>query len=182
MNPAPETASDLRVISAKSRKGGDTGLSPLPVHIGGMDRPPSLTASRTRLRSGWRDARGAVLVEMAITLPVLLVLLMGIIAYGDWMLTAHSVQQAANDAARSTIAGLTSTERASIAQTTMQTTLRRAGTLDPSRATLSVDDDGTTLVVRLRYDASADPLLHLSLVPMPSAQIQRNAAIRLDSL
>lgn len=119
---------------------------------------------------------------MAITLPVLLMLLMGIISYGDWMFTAHNVQQAANDAARASLAGLTSTERANIAQTTMQTTMHRAGALDPAHATLSVDDDGTTLVVRLRYDANADPLLHLTFVPMPSAQIQRSAAIRLDSL
>ncbi|MDH7638406.1 TadE/TadG family type IV pilus assembly protein [Sphingomonas oryzagri] len=139
----------------------------------------TLLAARKRLSA---DARGAAIVEMAMTLPILLILLIGIVSYGDWMLTAHSVQQAANDAARASIAGLTSSERAGIAQTTMQTTLRRAGALDPNRATLSVDDDGTTLVVRLRYDASADPLLHLTFVPMPSAQIQRNAAIRLDSL
>ena len=129
-----------------------------------------------------RNDRGAVLVEMAITLPVLLILLMGIISYGDWMLTAHSVQQAANDAARAAIAGLTSSERASLAQSGMQTNLRRADVLNPARATLSVDDDGATLVVRLRYDASADPLLHLSFVPMPSALIERVAAIKLDSL
>ena len=147
-----------------------------------MDRQRPFPSFRTGFRPDCRDARGTALVEMAITLPMLLMLLMGIISYGDWMLTAHSVQQAANDAARASIAGLTSSERASIAQSTMQTVLRRAGTLNPMRATLSVDDDGTTLVVRLRYDASADPLLHLSLVPMPSAQIQRNAAIRLDSL
>jgi len=147
-----------------------------------MDRRMLIPNAPTGLRSGWRDARGTALVEMAITLPMLLMLLMGIVSYGDWMLTAHSVQQAANDAARASIAGLTSSERAGIAQSTMQTTLRRAGTLDPAHATLSVDDDGSTLVVRLLYDANADPLLHRSLVPMPSAQIQRNAAIRLDSL
>jgi Flp pilus assembly protein TadG len=123
-----------------------------------------------------------VLVEMAITLPVLLILLMGIISYGDWMLTAHSVQQAANDAARAAIAGLTSSERASLAQSGMQNNLRRADVLNPAKATLSVDDDGATLVVRLRYDASADPLLHLTFVPMPSALIERVAAIKLDSL
>ncbi len=140
--------------------------------------PRFLPAHRT---APGRDDRGTVLIEMAFTLPILLILLMGIVSYGDWMLTAHSVQQAANDAARAAIAGLTSSERASIAQTAMQTTLRRAGALDPAKATLSIDDDGTTLVARLRYDASADPLLHLTFVPMPSAQIQRVAAIRLDS-
>jgi uncharacterized membrane protein len=160
----------------------DTVHLPLPVHIEIMNRPPFIATALTGLRSGWQDVRGTALVEMAITLPVLLMLLMGIVSYGDWMLTAHSVQQAANDAARASIAGLTSSERASIAQSTMQTNLRRAGVLDPSHATLSVDDDGSTLVVRLLYDANADPLLHLSFVPMPSAQIERNAAIQLDSL
>lgn len=128
------------------------------------------------------DRRGTAVVELAITLPILLMLLMGIVSYGEWLLTAHSVQQAANDAARSAIAGLSSTERASLAQASMQTTIRRAGVLNPDKATLAVDDDGATLIVRLRYDASADPLLHLSFVPMPSPQIQRSAAIVLDSL
>jgi Flp pilus assembly protein TadG len=128
------------------------------------------------------DRRGTAVVEMAITLPILLMLLMGIISYGDWLLTAHSVQQAANDAARSAIAGLSSTERASLAQASMQIAIRRAGALNPDKATLAVDDDGATLVVRLRYDASSDPLLHLTFVPMPSATIQRSAAIVLDSL
>jgi Flp pilus assembly protein TadG len=129
-----------------------------------------------------RESRGTVLVEMAIALPVLLTLIMGIISYGDWFLTAHSIQQTANDAARSAISGLTAAERQATAIATAQTDMRRSGVLNPSRATFSVNDDNTTVVVAVSYDASNDPLLHLSFVPMPASVIQRTAVIRLDGL
>jgi Flp pilus assembly protein TadG len=166
-------ARNLRKMARIRRYRAVTGIGDDPY----MDR--HLASRLVRLPG---SERGAALVEMAITLPVLLVLLMGIVSYGDWMFTAHTVQQTANDAARAAIAGLTGPERAGIAQTTMETNMRRSGALDPAKAVLSVDDDGTTLVVRLRYDANADPLLHLGIVPMPGALIQRNAAIRLDGL
>ncbi len=128
------------------------------------------------------DVRGTAIIEMAIALPVLLALVMGIISYGDWFLTAHSVQQAANDAARAAIAGLTSTERQQLASDNLQTMLRRGGSLQSANATIAVDDDGSTLAVRIRYDASRDPLLHMSFVPPPSPIIQRSAAISLGGL
>lgn len=139
-------------------------------------RPP---ASPVPLRA---DARGVAVVEMAITLPILLTLLMGIISYGDWMFTAHAIQQAANEGARAAIAGLSASERASLAETTIDTNLRRTGALNVARATAAVSDDGTTLVVRLSYDASADPLLHLTFIPMPPLTVTRSAAITLGGL
>jgi hypothetical protein len=137
---------------------------------------------RRRCRRLGADAGGAVLVEMAFAAPILLMLITGIVSYGEWFITAHSVQQAANEAARASIAGLTSTERQSLAVASGQTNIRRGGMLDPNRATFAVDDDGTTLVVRISYDASADPLLHLSFLRAPGTTISRRAAIRLDSL
>lgn len=128
------------------------------------------------------DAGGTAIIEIAITLPILLALVFGTISYGDWYLTAHSIQQSANDAARAAISGLTSTERQQIAINSAQTNMRRGGVLDATRATFSVDDDGTTVVVRILYDASSDPLLHLGFVPSPPSIIQRTAAIRLDGL
>ncbi len=119
---------------------------------------------------------------MAVALPILLTMIMGIISYGDWFLIAHSIQQTANDAARSAISGLTATERQATAIATAQTDMRRSGVLNPARATFSVNDDNTTVVVAVRYDASSDPLLHLSFIPMPANTIQRTAVIRLDGL
>ncbi|HLZ77866.1 MAG TPA: TadE/TadG family type IV pilus assembly protein [Sphingomonas sp.] len=141
-------------------------------------------ATRLRALPGLlrHDARGAAAIEMAIALPVLLALVMGILSYGDWFLTAHSVQQAANDAARAAIAGLTSSERQQIASSSIQTMLQRGGTLQPANATLAVDDDGITLAVHVRYDASHDPMLHVAFVAPPNPIIQRTAAISLGGL
>lgn len=119
---------------------------------------------------------------MAMVLPVLLALIMGILSYGDWFLTAHTVQQAANDAARAAIAGLTSAERQQIASDNVQAMLQRGGTLLPTNATTTVNDDGTTLAVRVRYDASRDPMLHVAFVAPPNPVIQRTAAISLGGL
>jgi Flp pilus assembly protein TadG len=128
------------------------------------------------------DARGVAAIEMAFALPILLTLIMGIISYGDWFLTAHTVQQAANDAARASIAGLTSDERSDLAVSNVKTMLARGGALDPDKATTSVSDDQTTLTVTIFYDASQDPLLHMSFVVPPPTSIHRSAAISLGGL
>ena len=128
------------------------------------------------------DVQGTAAIEMAIALPILLALIMGIISYGDWFLTAHTVQQAANDAARAAIAGLTSDERRDLASNNVKTMLARGGALDPAKATTSLTDDGATLAVQVSYDASLDPLLRMSFVVSPNPHIQRNAAIVLGGM
>jgi len=148
--------------------------------------PPRL--SRTFLRRAREDSSGAAAIEIAFALPILLMLLMGIISYGDWFLTAHTVQQATNDAARAAIAGLTTAERAQLANDTFKTMLARSGTLQPDLGSTATTDTGSgtdpnyTLTVQARYDASADPLLHLSFVAAPNPVIQRSAAITLGGL
>jgi Flp pilus assembly protein TadG len=128
-----------------------------------------------------RDRHGTAAIEFALVLPMLAMLLLGIIGYADRMFTAHSLQQAANDGARAAIGGLDRGERDSLAATATRTSLTRAGVLDPALATVTIDDDNSTVVVRLSYDASARPLMTAGLVPMPGRTIVRTAAIRLES-
>lgn len=138
------------------------------------------------MRNGWKrlayEARGSALIEFAIAAPALLTMLMGMMAFGGYFWMAHGLQQTANDAARSAIAGLTSTERRTIAEDTVDGELGRIGSLDPARATSSVDDDGQTLIVRLSYDASSSVFMKLPFVPLPSAMIVRSAAVRLGGM
>ena len=129
-----------------------------------------------------RDARGSALIELAIAAPALLMMLMGMMAFGGYFWMAHGLQQTANDAARSAIAGLTAAERRDIAEDTVDGELGRVGALDPARATASVDDDGQTLIVRLSYDASNSAFMKLPFVPLPSPMIVRSAAIRLGGM
>jgi Flp pilus assembly protein TadG len=127
------------------------------------------------------DIRGVAVVEMAIVLPVLLVILMGIVTYGSWFLTAHSVQQVANDAARASLAGVNATDRANIVNASVATSVRRGGTLSATHTSVAIDDDGATLVVHLSYDASSNPLFTASMLPLPEKVIRRDAVIRLES-
>jgi Flp pilus assembly protein TadG len=132
-----------------------------------------------RIRVLAQSARGAAAVEMALTLPVLAMLFCGMVSYGGWFFAAHNIQQAANDGARASLAGISPTERATIARSAVETSLRRAGTIDPRNVSVLVDDDGQTLVVRLAYDGSHDAMLSMPLVPVPDTTIRRSAAARL---
>ncbi len=119
---------------------------------------------------------------MAITLPVFLTLLFGIMAYGQWFFLSHTVQQAANDAARSALSGLSRTERAAIVAKTVSVSFVRGSTLDASKVSVAIDDDDTTIIVRLSYNAASDPLLSTGLVPLPSKTINRSAAVLLGGI
>lgn len=56
------------------------------------------------VRDRWRDARGAVMVEAAITLPVLMLLLFGLLEYGLLFRTSFSMSDAARSGARVAVA------------------------------------------------------------------------------
>lgn len=135
---------------------------------------------RVTRRSLRASTRGAALVEFAIAMPVFIAVVLGIVTYGAWYLKAHQVQQAANDAARAALAGINASERATIAGESVAQSLTRADTLASDRATVAIDDDGAILVVRVRYDATDDPLFKTALIPPPATVIARRASIRIE--
>lgn len=129
----------------------------------------------TRLRD---SARGVSVVEFALVLPLFGCLLYGILGYGQYFLLAHSVQQIANDAARATVAGLSSDERRSLATTAVAAEL---GSLPSARAgnvTTAIAETSDTVTVSVRLDASSVPLLRTSFIPMPDPVIERRAVVR----
>lgn len=128
------------------------------------------------------DTRGAALVEMAIALPVLLLFLFGIIGFGSWIALAHAVQQGANEGARGAIAGVSQTERATLATDIARASLVNSYGVDAGKVSVIVADDGATLTVDLSYDGSANPLLALPIVAAPSRIITRTSSIRLAGL
>lgn len=128
------------------------------------------------------DHRGAAVIEFALVLPILLALIMGIVTYGAWFMTAHTIQQAANDGARATLSGINATERAQIANRVVVASLRRSAMLRSELATVTVDDDGTNVAVRISYDGSSNPAFTTPLLPMPDVVIRRSAAVRLEAM
>lgn len=130
------------------------------------------------LRKLISDRRGAALVEAALALPVMAVLMVGMLAYGQYFLLAHAVQQFANDAARATVAGLTPTERRSLVSQSVSASVAGTGTLVGDRLTWQVSEAAPWTTVRLRYDAGDAALIRNALVPMPSPVIERSAVVR----
>lgn len=125
-----------------------------------------------------RDSRGAAIVEFALLAPVLLMILLGMLGYGQYFLLAHSTQQLANDSARATIAGMSAAERLSLANATMARELLRLPEIRPGTASLTVAEAPPTITVSVRVDASRIGLFHVKLLPMPNPMIERSAVIQ----
>jgi Flp pilus assembly protein TadG len=125
-----------------------------------------------------RDRRGSAIVEFAIVLPMLVMLLFGLLAYGQYFLLAHSTQQLANDAARATMAGMSSAERLTLAQASVNR--EKAALPEVARATITtaVEEAVDTVTVRVRMDASNVALFRSQIVPMLDPVIERRAVIR----
>lgn len=127
------------------------------------------------------DRRGSTLVEAAFALPLLIALLFGILIYGSWFMTAHSLQQAANDAARAAVAGLTSTERRTLVDQSVAAS--RASFPAPGGQTIGVSagESAGYYTVTLSYALSNAPFLAASAFLTPASTLQRSAVVRIDA-
>ncbi|HWK96303.1 MAG TPA: TadE/TadG family type IV pilus assembly protein [Pseudolabrys sp.] len=128
------------------------------------------------------DTRGASAVEFAIIMPVFLVLLIGIFAYGSYFALLHGLQQLTAEAARASIGGLTDDERQSLAQSSIATNVEKYPFLTAHDLTLAgaaTDPATSTFSVTVSYDASGMFIFNLpNFIPMPSPTIIRTAAIQ----
>lgn len=117
-----------------------------------------------------RDERAVAAVEFAILTPVFVLMLTGMLAYGIYFGAAHSVQQIAADAARTSVAGLGASERDSLVKAFLANNAKDYVFIDGRRVTYSIGDkpsDASQYVVTVRYDASALPIWNLD-IPLPS--------------
>lgn len=140
-----------------------------------------------RLSSGFRargaglarSRRGGAAVEFAIIGPVLILLLSGIFTYGGYFLTAHAVQQMANDAARAAIAGLDDEERLTLAREMVRASIESQPYLRGDVADVELTRAGGVMTLRVTYDASEDLYWAFdSLTPAPAPRIARAVTIR----
>jgi Flp pilus assembly protein TadG len=130
------------------------------------------------LLGSWQDRRGVAVTEFALVLPPLAMLLLGILGYGQYFLLAHSVQQMANDAARATIAGLSTTERRTLANATVTSEVALLPNVKAGQYTVVVAETGDLVTVTVALDASTNPLMKMSFVPMPDPLIKRQGVVR----
>lgn len=143
------------------------------------ERSPWLSALRLR-RNIISHRTGSAAIEFAVLTPIFLVFILGIVCYGSYFWLAHSIQQLANDAARSAVAGLSGSERQSLAQGTLNAEIGNYGMLNPTLASVNYQGTQQVFSISISYNAAGTPFfVAANLIPMPSTTIVRSAAIRL---
>lgn len=145
--------------------------------IGALQAEHSPSAARI-----FRDQRGSTIVEAAIALPLMIFLLLGAISYGIWFMAAHSVQQAANEAARAALAALDAGERDAIVDDVVEAGVLSVGTIDVDHLVVETELTQNLFTVTLTYDPSQHVMLNSTLIPMPKGPIRRVASVRLSSI
>ncbi|MBN8989452.1 MAG: pilus assembly protein [Rhizobiales bacterium] len=129
-----------------------------------------------------RCCRGATAVEFAMLAPVFLVLVFGIVVFGCYLAMVHGVQQLAAEAARSSVAGMTDSERNSLATSYVTANASTYPLLTASALSViaaASAGNANVYVVTVNYDASQSFIFHLPFVPAPPSTIVRSAAIPL---
>lgn len=133
-----------------------------------------------------KDNRGTSALEFAIIAPVFLFLIAGMIAYGIYFGAAHSVQQAAAEAARASVAGLDNDERRELATAAVSITTRGDSLLKADHMKVEVTSNPAEpdlFQVTLSYDASHLPIWDMGPpLPLPSSMIKRTSTIRVGGL
>lgn len=124
-----------------------------------------------------REERGAAIVEMALVLPLLLALLMGVLVYGQYFMLAHSVQQAANDGARASIVGLDAADRRAVATRAVGRSLQAVrGT---HAITVSETAEAITVAVAVAFTVPEDSFVRSAFVPSPGNIVRARATFEL---
>ena len=136
-----------------------------------------------RILAEWgRNSSGTSAVEFAILMPVFLLLLTGMLAYGIYFSAAHSLQQLAADAVRTAIAGLDEAERNELVGDFLAANADSYALIDPARLSATIGDkpgDPDHYRVVLTYDARDLPIWNLyPPLPLPSQQIAFSSTIR----
>ncbi len=132
-----------------------------------------------------QDRSGASAVEFAILAPLFLVVLFTMTAYGIYFGAALSVEQIAADAARYSVAGLTTDERSTLAREYVSQATFDNPLIDRQNLKVDVEADPEApdqFVVSVSYDADKLPIWDLFSFPLPSRQIRRFATIRIGGV
>jgi len=133
-----------------------------------------------------RDGRGAAAIEFAILTPVFLLMLCGMMAYAIYFGAAHSIQQLAADAARTSIAGLDGVERNKLVSAFIAKNADGYVFIDATDLTYEIADkanDPNQYRVILRYNAAKLPIWNLGVpLPLPSRTIVYTSLIRIGGI
>jgi Flp pilus assembly protein TadG len=119
---------------------------------------------------------GLAAVEFALVAPAFLAIVFGILVYGFFFGTWIAISQAAAEGARASVAGMSTTERTSLAQAAATAVLENYGSLlNSENWTITAQPGATpsTFQVSVRYDLSGKKLEDVAgsiadLIPVPT--------------
>lgn len=129
-----------------------------------------------------RQTHATALIEFALLAPVLIVLLLGILGYGQYIFAAHTLQQMANDAARSAIVGQTPQSRDARARTNVAQALARAPLGAAGSVVTAVGEADGRIAITLTADTRELAMMLPTMVPMPQPVIERRAVAEIAAL
>jgi Flp pilus assembly protein TadG len=160
----------------RARNSADWNLQPVFILPWDADRSE---AFRGKKMTGFlRCQRAATAVEFAMLLPLFLAFIFGIVIFGSYLTMVHGVQQLAAEAARSSVAGLTDSERNSLATSYVSANAATYPLLIAAKLSVNAAPSGANVyVVTVNYDASTSFIYTLPFVPAPSSTIVRSAAV-----
>lgn len=129
---------------------------------------------------------GSSAVEFALVTPLLLLLFAGILAFGIYLGAAHTLREIAAEAARASVAGVSDSERASLAQGVVQRSLAAGSMFKAGSVGVAVGtspSDSTVYTVTLTYDSSVLGLKTLGrLVMLPPDLLSSTVSVRRGGL
>jgi Flp pilus assembly protein TadG len=130
----------------------------------GADDPKSGALSRC-FRRLIHDADGVAAIELAIGMLPLVTLVVGGITYGGVLAALLDINHAAGEGARAAIAGVTTCERQTLAETKARESLIFASNSSAASITVNVTQSAVQVVISLPYGANA---LTPVLFPVPT--------------
>lgn len=147
-----------------------------------LQRSPTWRRLRRKPPRWLRDRSGVAAIEFAIVGPLFFMVLLGVLIFAIYFGTVHSVQQLAAEAARATVQGLTTAERAELAQNQVKSIVGSYPLIDPNYLTVTAvtsPSDANLFNVSISYDASRSIVFAFEgLIPMPPKTIARSAVVR----
>jgi Flp pilus assembly protein TadG len=128
------------------------------------------------------DARGIAALEFAIVAPVLLLMLIGMVCFGAYLVYLHELQELASSAARASIAGLNEAERDSLAKQFVSSAISNSVLLRAADLTVTTATSGSPPVyyaVTLAYSLNDTPIpLLAGFVNFNAAAITRTSTVQ----
>lgn len=123
--------------------------------------------------------RGVVALEFVILAPALLALVFGIVIYSLYFAASIGVQQAASEGARAAVAGLSKTERDTLAKTRADQVIENYRSVlgNGPKADVKLTSASGTYTVTVSYNVGATAMMKYNLIPLPAKIITASVTV-----